>query len=167
MSRKSENGKNRGIDSGQQPKNRLPRGLALIICIIALLYSGANSFFGGSGSTPEQPAASQSSSVSQNGSASKKRSAQWENQYTFRSQELLEEHFEKHGIDMGYEDEASYLAGANRVIASPGVLHKLEKEDGDDVYYLEESNEFVIVSTKGYIRTYFSPEDGLRYYERQ
>ena len=46
-------------------------------------------------------------------------------------------------------------------------IHKKEKEDGDDVYYLENTNEFVIVSTDGYIRTYFEPEDGIRYYERQ
>ena len=60
-----------------------------------------------------------------------------------------------------------YVAGANRVIASSGALHKLEQEDGDDVYYLEETNEFVIVSTDGYIRTYFKPSDGKDYYDRQ
>ena len=60
-----------------------------------------------------------------------------------------------------------YLAGANKVVSSSNVLHKTEAEDGDDVYYLEETNEFVIVSTDGYIRTYFKPEDGIDYYNRQ
>ena len=46
-------------------------------------------------------------------------------------------------------------------------IHKLEAEDGDDVYYLEETNEFVIVSTDGYIRTYFKPSKGIDYYNRQ
>ena len=37
----------------------------------------------------------------------------------------------------------------------------------DDVYYLESTNEFVIVATDGYIRTYFKPDDGKAYYDRQ
>lgn len=87
--------------------------------------------------------------------------------YTFRSQKQLTEHFEKHGKDMGFSSEEEYLQNANRVISSPEALHKLEAEDLDDVYYLENSNEFVIVSSDGFIRTYFSPEDGIDYYNRQ
>ena len=33
--------------------------------------------------------------------------------------------------------------------------------------YLEASNELVILSTDGYIRTYFRPEDGIEYFNRQ
>ena len=40
-------------------------------------------------------------------------------------------------------------------------------ERGDDVYYLEETNEFVVVSTDGYIRTYFLPDGGKAYFDRQ
>ena len=54
-----------------------------------------------------------------------------------------------------------------RPISSPDALHKLEKEDGDDVYYIESTNEFVIVSTDGYIRTYFNPDSGKDYFDRQ
>ncbi len=90
-----------------------------------------------------------------------------ETSYTFRTEEQLADHYERHGIEMGFEDEEAYVAGANRVISSPDALHKLEAEDGDDVYYLEESNEFVVVSKQGYIRTYFEPTDGRDYYERQ
>lgn len=86
---------------------------------------------------------------------------------SFRREEQLEDHYEKHGIEMGYTSKEDYLAGANAVIANPNALHKLEGEDGDDVYYLEETNEFVIVSTDGYIRTYFWPQDGIAYYNRQ
>ena len=42
-----------------------------------------------------------------------------------------------------------------------------EKEDGDDVYYKEDTNEFVVVSTDGYIRTYFNPDSGKKYFDRQ
>lgn len=87
--------------------------------------------------------------------------------YTFRSEENLEGHFEKHGDEFGYDTKEEYLEGANRVIQSKDVLHKYEEEDGDDVYYLEKSNEIVIVSTDGHIRTYFKPSDGKDYYDRQ
>jgi len=89
------------------------------------------------------------------------------NQYTFRSDYYLTEHFKKHGDEFAYSSEDEYLEGANQVIESDEALHKTEAEDGDDVYYLEKTNEFVIVSTDGYIRTYFKPEDGLDYYNRQ
>lgn len=85
--------------------------------------------------------------------------------YTFRSDKLLQEHYEKHGKEMGYEDAAAYVAGANRVISSPDVLHKLEAEDGDHVYFLEATGEIVFVSTDGYIRTYFIADVG--YFNRQ
>ena len=53
------------------------------------------------------------------------------------------------------------------MIGNPDSLHKLEKEDGDDIYYLEETNEFVVVSTDGYIRTYFCPDAGKKYFDKQ
>lgn len=87
--------------------------------------------------------------------------------YNFRKAKYLQEHFESHGAEFGYASADEYLAGANRVVASPEALHKLEAEDGDDVYYLESTNEFVIVSTDGYLRTYFKPDDGKAYFDRQ
>lgn len=68
---------------------------------------------------------------------------------------------------MGFDSKENYLAAANKVIQNPDSLHKLETEDGDDVYYLEATNEFVIVSADGYIRTYFLPDAGIDYYNRQ
>jgi len=88
-------------------------------------------------------------------------------EYTFRNRQLLDEHYEKHGIYMKYKSAEKYLKGANRVINDKDTLHAVEAEDGDDVYYLEKTNEFVVVSGDGYIRTYFCPEDGIEYFHRQ
>jgi pyocin large subunit-like protein len=85
--------------------------------------------------------------------------------YTFRNDDLLNSHYEKHGIEMGFASAEEYLASANEVINNPNALHKLEAEDNDDVYYLEDTQEFVIVSTDGYIRTYYYAS--LDYYNRQ
>ena len=87
--------------------------------------------------------------------------------YTFRNDQLLKEHYEKHGIYMKYKSPEKYVKGANRVIADEETLHAIEAEDGDDVYYLEKTNEFVVVSKDGYIRTYFCPEDGIEYFHGQ
>lgn len=87
--------------------------------------------------------------------------------YTFRNDDLLESHYEKHGEDMGFDSPEEYEAAANKVVDDEDVLHKTEAEDGDDIYYLEETNEFVVISTDGYIRTYFYPDDGIDYFNRQ
>lgn len=87
--------------------------------------------------------------------------------YRFRNKTLLTQHYEKHGIEMGFDSKESYEQAACDVINNPAALHKTEKEDGDFVYYVEETNEFVILSKDGYIRTYFLPNAGLAYYNRQ
>lgn len=94
-------------------------------------------------------------------------SKQQKSTYQFRKPEYLTEHFNKHGSEFQYTTEEEYLAGANRVISSKESLHKIEAEDGDDIYYLEATNEIVFVSTDGYIRTYFKPDDGIAYFNKQ
>ena len=87
--------------------------------------------------------------------------------YWFRTKAQRDQHYEKHGIDMGFASAEEYLIAANEVVKDPSSLHKTEKEDGDDVYYRERDNAFVIVSTDGYLRTFFYPSGGKNYYDRQ
>ena len=87
--------------------------------------------------------------------------------YKFRNQNLLDQHYEKHGREMGFSSAEEYEKAASAVVNDPNALHKTEKEDGDDVYYIERTNEFVVVSTDGYIRTYFLPDRGIDYYNKQ
>lgn len=87
--------------------------------------------------------------------------------YTFRSSKLLNEHYEKHGKEMGFANAKAYEKAACDVINNPDALTKTEKEDGDYVFYIEATNEFVILSKDGYIRTYFLPSAGKKYYDRQ
>ena len=85
----------------------------------------------------------------------------------FRNNKLLEDHFRKHGIEMGFSSPEDYEKAAAAVVTDPSALHKTESEDGDDIYYIEETNEFVVVSTDGFIRTYFLPDAGIKYFNRQ
>jgi len=87
--------------------------------------------------------------------------------YKFRSKKLLNDHYEKHGKDMGFASAEEYQAAAAAVVTDPKALHKTEKEDGDDIYYIEATNDFVVVSTDGYLRTYFWPDAGKKYFDRQ
>lgn len=86
---------------------------------------------------------------------------------TFRNSKLLDEHYKKHGIEMGFASAQAYEKAACDVVNNPDALHKIEKEDGDDVYYVVATNEFVVVSTDGFIRTYFLPNGGKSYFDRQ
>ena len=87
-------------------------------------------------------------------------------EYTFANDDRRQEHFEKHGVAMGFDSAEEYEKAASDVVNNPDALHKTEAEDGDDVYYLERTNELVIVSTYGKIRTYFLPDDGKAYFDR-
>ena len=84
---------------------------------------------------------------------------------TFRTEEKLQQHFEKHGWEVGCATAEEYLAAANAVVANPAALHKLQAEDGDDLYFLESTGEFVVVSPAGYLRTYYLTDRD--YFERQ
>ncbi len=86
--------------------------------------------------------------------------------YEFRDDGKFQGHYEKHGIEMGFSSPEEYLAAANALINNPEALHKYEEEDGDDVYFLESTNEIAFVSADGYIRTYFICS-GKDYFDRQ
>lgn len=92
-------------------------------------------------------------------------------EYYFRTEKQLDQHFAKHGgefeNDFGYESAEEYEIGASDVINNPDALYKTEAEDGDGVYYIEDTNEFVVLSKDGYIRTYFRPNAGIDYFNRQ
>ena len=138
---------------------------AIVICILALLSGKPVSEF----LIPEAQPVTQETIVSEQAASSEEMNSQEAavTAYTFRSKDQLEDHYQKHGVEMGFGSAEEYQQAANRVISDPDTLHKPEAEDGDDVYYLERTNEFVIVSKAGYIRTYFYPSDGIDYFNRQ
>ncbi len=140
--------------------------LAAIILLLAGYFGwyendqSQDNLFGQAGQVVQEAQSSQAEKVGQSVQAG-------QSTLTFRSDALREEHYQKHGIEMGFASAKEYEKAASAVVSDSRALHKLEKEDDDDVYYIEETNEFVIVSTDGYIRTYFYPRDGIRYFDRQ
>lgn len=160
----SQNGVYKRPQRGWSPAaNRVVGIIFIVFVMVCFIVRG---FVGGkSDSNKNDDSKSQITSSEEN--TADKASKTDEKYYTFRNESTLESHFEKHGSEFDYNNANEYQDGANAVILNPASLHKLEKEDGDDVYYLEGTNEFVIVSADGYIRTYFKPADGKAYYDRQ
>lgn len=118
-------------------------------------------------SAPSEAATAEAATLRTEALSIETEAEEFEQLYYFRSKKLLESHYEKHGIDMGFASPEEYEAAASAVIQSPEALYKTEKEDGDGVYYIEATNEFAVLSTDGYIRTYFLPDAGKKYFDRQ
>ena len=89
-------------------------------------------------------------------------------QYTFRNKQRYDEHYEKHGAEFGDITKEQYLELANELInsSSDRVLHKYS-EDGDYMYFDQDTGHFLVLSEDGYIRTFFIPSAGIKYWNRQ
>lgn len=87
----------------------------------------------------------------------------------FRSRERLEEHFRKHGREFRAATSADYLHLAQALRDRPGGGDVLELVRGDDVVcrFDRASGAFIAFGPDGIIRTFFQPNDGERYFERQ
>ena len=142
---------------------QIPTQVRMILTILALIVLAiVSSFLPKSSDSEDKTSKAQVETSSQEEVTSKAEVA-----YTFRNDKLLSQHFEKHSSEFSYETKEEYEAGASAVVNNPNSLSKTEAEDGDLIYYLEASNEFVVVSTDGYIRTYFKPSGGIDYYNRK
>ena len=137
----------------------------LQILFIAVIFIAFIWFFGKDMPTLISTAADTDSETSTNSAQTE--TYDDEEYYSFANEYTLEQHYEKHGIEMGFDSAEDYEAAANEVIHDENALHKTEAEDGDDIYYLEDENYIVFVSGYGNIRTFFEPDSGKKYYDKQ
>lgn len=79
----------------------------------------------------------------------------------------LEQHFQKHGHEMGIATKEEYLAKAQALVRGGPGVDTLTQADGDTCYFREATGELGVVSSRNVLRTYFKPNDGRRYFERQ
>lgn len=85
--------------------------------------------------------------------------------YTFYNTDSMVKHYVKHGDETNCSSMEDYLYKANLVIIDKGNLSKLQKKDGDQIYYNTKTKEIVVVAKAGYVRTYFIASD--KYYNKQ
>ncbi len=126
-------------------KGKLAAVIAFLIIVAAVIFGiFGDDFSKGGSDTPLSPSTSNTEYSETNTTA-----------YRFRNAGLLNQHYKKHGIDMGFDSAEAYEAAASAVITGGNAEYKTEAEDGDGVYYIKSTQEFVVLSTDGYIRTYY------------
>ena len=159
--------------SGRQIRLPLPVAVMVAIgAVVILLFTSTSGETGKSSPKATTTSASQGTAATVTTAAATKQektttAAALSQEYKFRNKKLLDQHYEKHGKDMGFDSAEDYEKAACAVVNDQRALHKIESEDGDDVYYIEQTNEFVIVSADGWLRTYFLPDRGKAYFDKQ
>lgn len=87
----------------------------------------------------------------------------------FRTQHLFDEHFAKHSSDFGKITQDQYLRMAQQLRdAKPGkYILESKRPTGGGAKFDTRTKAFVAYDADGTIRTFFMPNDGIRYFERQ
>lgn len=87
----------------------------------------------------------------------------------FRSRRLLTEHVEKHGAEFGGVSTAVYLRLAQQLRdAEPGGdIIEVTRADGTISRFQRSTGAFIAFNADGTIRTFFKPNDGEKYFQRQ
>jgi pyocin large subunit-like protein len=87
----------------------------------------------------------------------------------FRSRQRLGEHFARHGAEFGHVSRDEYLRRAQtlRDTLVGGDILELRRDDGTVSRFDRKSGAFVAFDADGTIRTFFRPNDGEAYFQRQ
>ena len=87
----------------------------------------------------------------------------------FRTPELLQQHYEKHGREFGASSREEYLREAQALRDAPlsDPVLEIRRQDGVVSRFDRSTGSFIAVNADGTIRTFFRPNDGERYFRRQ
>jgi pyocin large subunit-like protein len=87
----------------------------------------------------------------------------------FRSQAQFDEHYQKHGTEFGNISQSEYLRLAQELRDAPvgGSILEIKRQDGQFSRFDRRHSYFGAYNPDRTIRTFFIPNDGERYFERQ
>lgn len=87
----------------------------------------------------------------------------------FRSRQRLADHYAKHGSEFGKVSQDEYLRLAQALRDAPVGADVLEIRRGDGTVsrFDRKSGAFIAFDADGTIRTFFRPNDGEAYFQRQ
>jgi len=150
----------------------------LILALLAILFgpgvleqSGDPSASSGAprAEAAEAPAAQTSSEPSSKSEPSAKSAASVDTHVGFTSKRALEEHYAKHAPEFGTISQSQYLRLAQELRDAPkgGSVREARRADGVITRFDTRSGAFIAFHQDKSIRTFFKPNDGIRYFERQ
>lgn len=87
----------------------------------------------------------------------------------FVSEQLFQKHYDKHLSEFGEISKERYLEKANALADAPlsEDIVQLVRSDGSIAKYCYSTNEFVVVTADGNIKTYFKPETKEAYWDEE
>ena len=87
----------------------------------------------------------------------------------FRTRALFEEHYQKHGREFGRISPDEYLRLAQELRDAPGggPILEIRKTSGIITRFDRRTGAFGAYNANRTIRTFFKPNDGERYWQRQ
>lgn len=134
----------------------------MVLAVLALLLSGLAC--SDLGPPPQVPAQHPSAQVEPSSPSSQVRS-----DVGFRTPRLLEEHYRKHGREVGARSEEEYLRMAQALRDRPagGAVLEEERPDGVLCRYDRSTGLFLAYEPDDTIKTCFKPNDGEAYFHRQ
>ncbi len=176
----------RGAGRVPSPPRPMPKKAALTLSGILLLVLGflfgpevltgsgdsaSSSTTAGAGISEraDAPAAQSKAPSSSTAGSSARADVAIDTRIGFTSKRALEEHHAKHGREFGSITQAEYLRLAQelRDAARGGPVRESTRDDGVITRFDTRSGAFIAFHDDKTIRTFFKPNDGLRYFERQ
>lgn len=93
----------------------------------------------------------------------------WASGPGFRTGRLFEEHYQKHGAEFGAISKQEYLRLAQELRDAPagGAILESKRADGEFSRFDKNKGYFGAYNPDRTIRTFFIPNNGVRYFERQ
>lgn len=84
----------------------------------------------------------------------------------FETSESMRKHYMKHSKEYGDISIESYLSLANELANAPASddVEKIARSDGSTAIYRFSTNDFLVVTKDGSIRTFFKPKSGKEYW---
>jgi pyocin large subunit-like protein len=94
--------------------------------------------------------------------------ARWAATRRYTAEEGAQRTFERNGEDFGAGSVEAFVRKAHAFVTNPPAgVEKIEKANGDVLFYDARSNTFAVASGNGLPKTMFKPDDGADYWAEQ
>ena len=87
----------------------------------------------------------------------------------FETPEKMQKHYDKHIDKYGNISISEYIALANELVNAKDTddIERLVRSDESTAIYRFSTNDFLVITKDGYIRTFFKPDDGEAYWREE